>query len=74
MGMQRICRKWEKLKFCQYSHRNLLFLVFVVIYQLLKPIRSDFDELAAFGFPLLRETQGQTPFHRRPKHEAQNIH
>ena len=31
----------------------MFLLVFFVIYQLFKPIGSDFGELASFGFPLV---------------------
>ena len=50
------------------NFRVTLFLfVFFVIYQLFKPIRSDFGELASFGFPLLSVTKGRPC----PKHEAE---
>ena len=45
--------------------------IFFVIYKLFKPIRSDFGELASFGFPLLSVTKGRTLFQPCPKRETE---
>ena len=49
-----------------------VFTCILVIYQLFKkPIRSDFGELASFGFPLLSVTKGRTELQPCPKRETE---
>ena len=65
-----LCKMVENNSVLSINQLTLFFLVFFVIYQLFKPIRSDFGELASFGFLLLSVTKGQTVFQPCPKHET----
>ena len=66
-----LCKMVENNSVLSINQLTLFFLVFFVIYQLFKPIRSDFGELASFGFLLLSVTKGQTVFQPCPEHETE---
>ena len=61
MGSQRLFKKSHLLVcFANKVYLPYCSVVFFVVCQLLRPIRSDFGELLFCAFPLLKERQGCT--------------